>query len=178
MFNYSDFAAKETESYVIMAPAYDFYDHVVQQNKRDDASRVEYQAPEKILQVISYSEKCERCGKDFEACVYIWNGKRLCKSCMEEGQETWVLFKGGPNATNQRVSMIPLEKVKQISRIESLISEFLAIFDLERIEKEIIIVDPKMPIKQARLLVVQRPDKKQMPESEGIMNHKKKTVSN
>ncbi len=170
MFDYSDFTDKETESYMIMAPVYDFYDHVAQQNKRDDANRVEYHAPEQILQAISYSEKCERCGKDLEARIFIWNGVRLCKSCMEEGQKTWVLISKGPNATPQRISMQPLKKANKRSLIDSLISEFLSIIGLERIEKEISIVNSKVPIKLVRRLVVQRPDKKQMPKFEGIMN--------
>ena len=174
MFNFSDFTdyQKESESAVIVALSYDYNEHAMQQKKRDDDSRVEYHAPEQVLQAISYSETCERCGKAPEVLIYIWNGKRLCKSCMEEGQETWVLYTSGPNAINQSVSILPLEKAKQVSRIESLISGFLAIFDLERIEEEIIILDPKIPIKQARLLALQRPDKKQMPKSEGIMNRK------
>jgi len=148
MSNYSDFTndqKQETESSVVVALPYDFYEHVVQQNKRDDDSRVEYHAPKERLRIISYSETCERCGKDL-AHVYLWNGKRLCKRCMEDGQETWVLFTGGPNAAPQRVSMQPLKKAKERSLIESLISEFLALFGLKRIEKETSIVEPKVQI--------------------------------
>lgn len=173
MFDYSDFTDTETESYVIMAPAYDFYDHVVQQNKRDDDSRIVYESPEKILRAISYNETCERCGKDLEARVFIWNGMRLCKSCMGDGQKTWVLSTGSPNSARQRVSAGATKKTKPISHMSSLISEFLAIFGLKRIEQEIRIIESKMPIKQAKLLLVQRLDKKQMPVSEGIMNSKK-----
>jgi hypothetical protein len=172
MFNYSDFADKETESYVIVAPAYDFYDHVAQQNKRDDASRIEYHVPKAILSAISYSEACERCGKDLKSRVFIWNRKRLCKSCVEEGQKTWLLFAGSPNAAPQRVWTQLLKKANEHSLINSLISQFLATIGLKRIKKETRSVLSKMPIKQMKLLTVQRPDKKQMPKFEGIMNRK------
>jgi hypothetical protein len=158
---------------MIVDSYYDFYDHVVQQNKRDEDSRVEYESPEKILPVISYSEKCERCGKDLEVRVYIWNGLRLCKSCIEEGQNTWVLTTGSPNATRQRILVGATKKTNPISHMSSLVSEFLVFFGLKRIGKKIRIIESKMPIKQAKLLLVQRPDKKQMPVSEGIMNRKK-----
>lgn len=172
MFNDSDFTDNQKmESFVGVALPYDFCEHVVQQNKRDDDSRVEHRAPKALLQSISYSETCERCGKDLER-VYIWNRKRLCKSCVGEGQETWVLFTGSPNAAPQRAPVQPLKKVSERLLIESLISEFLAFFGLKRIEKEISIVESKMPIKRARLRAVQRPDKEQIPKSEGIMNCK------
>lgn len=176
MVNHSDFTndqKQETESSVIVALPYDFYENAVQQNKRDDDSRVEYHAQKEPLRIISYSETCERCGKDLEH-VYVWNGKRLCRSCVDEGQETWGLITGGPGAAPQRVSLRPLRKARELSLIESLFSEFLALFGLQRIEKETGIAGTKMPMKRARLLEVQRPDKKQMPEAEGIMNKKRK----
>lgn len=171
MFNYSDFTDTQTKSSATVELPYDFFEHVVQQNKRDDESRIEYRAPEKMLRAISRSETCERCGKDLNARVYVWNRKRLCKSCLEEGQGTWMLYSKGSNAARQRVSVQPLIKANERSLIDSLISEFLAVFGLKRIEPSV--PDPKLPIKRARLQTVQRPDRKQMPESEGIMKGKK-----
>ncbi|MFH1685765.1 MAG: hypothetical protein ABH983_05685, partial [Candidatus Micrarchaeota archaeon] len=72
MFNYSYFTdspAMWPESSLIVGSYYDFYDHVVQQNKRDDERRVVYESPENILQPIAYNETCERCGKNLEVRV-------------------------------------------------------------------------------------------------------------
>jgi hypothetical protein len=176
MVNYSDFTndqKQETESPVIVALPYDFYEHVVQQNKRDDESRMEYHAPKEPLRTISYPETCDRCGKDLNR-VYVWNRKRLCKSCVKEEQNTWVLFTGGPDAHPQRVYAGHMKKAKERSLVNSLISEFLALFGLKRITKETLIVGPKVPINRAARQAVQRPDKKQMPEAEGIMNRKRR----
>ena len=172
MVNCSDFTnGQETKS--TAALPYDFFKHVVQQNKRDDDSRMEYHAPKMRLHATAHPEACERCRKNLGH-VYIWNGKRLCQSCMEVEQDAWVLFTGGPNSAAQRVSVRPLKKPRERSLIESLISEFLALLGLQRIEKETCIAEPKMPMELARPREVQRPDKKQMPEAEGIMKRKKK----
>jgi len=175
MSDYPDFTdgqKKETEPPVSAAPSYDFFEHVAQQNKRDDDSRVEYRAKKEPLRIISYSETCERCGRDLRR-AYIWNGKRLCRNCVEEEQEKWVFFTGGPNAPPQRVPARQTKRAKGRPLMESLISGFLTLFGLKRIEKEAGILAPRMPMRRARYPAAQRPDKKQMPKAEGIMNSKR-----
>lgn len=161
MSGYSDYSDVEPAPCIA---AYDYFEHVVQQNKRDDESRVMPLTQKLRLQAISYSETCARCGKDLKR-VFQWNGKKLCKGCMEAEQGAWVIFTGGPNAAPQRVQSPKAER--EVSRMDSLISEFLAIFHLKWIEEEMI-TEPKLPVSLARLLSVK--DKKQMPEAEGIMN--------
>jgi len=51
---------------------------------------------------IIYREQCERCGREAEF-FYIWNGRRLCKSCLEEEQAKWGMAGGGPSAAPTRV---------------------------------------------------------------------------
>jgi len=167
MFDYPDFANgqnREAEPSALALP-YDFFEHVVQQNKRDDDSRAVYNVSKEPLRAISYAETCERCGKNLGH-VYLWNKKRLCKSCLEAEQDKWVLFTGSPNSAPQRVSMRPLKK--ENSLIESLFLGFLAFFSLQRIETAGI-PEPRVQIKRTRFQVAQRPDRKQMPEAEGIM---------
>lgn len=50
-----------------------------------------------------YGEKCERCGRETEI-YYIYNGRRLCKSCLGEEQSKWGLVGGGPSAAPYRVT--------------------------------------------------------------------------
>lgn len=75
---------------------------------RDEERRMEkppptYKAEKYPVRPISYGEVCERCGKEVEI-FYIWNGRRLCKSCLEEEQKKWGLVGGGPAAAPYRVS--------------------------------------------------------------------------
>jgi hypothetical protein len=50
-----------------------------------------------------YGERCERCGRETEV-YYIYNGRRLCKSCLDEEQAKWGLVGGGPSAAPYRVT--------------------------------------------------------------------------
>jgi len=51
---------------------------------------------------IIYREQCERCGREAEI-FYIWNGRKLCKSCLDEEQKKWGMVGGGPSAAPARV---------------------------------------------------------------------------
>lgn len=175
MFDHTDSIGSQmaqTESYAAAALPYDFNEQAARQKKRDDESRAEHRASKGPLRTASYPETCERCGKGLEVRVYIWNRKRLCRGCVEEGQKTWELISGRPNAAPQRVLARPPGNSNRRSLMESFISEFLALFGLKRIEKEARIPDYAMPIMRERLPPAQRPDKNQMPESEGIMGKK------
>ena len=159
----SDFADKET------VPPYDYSEHAAQQQKRDDESRTLHNAQKARLRAISYPEICQRCGRD-SGRLYIWNRKRLCRSCMTEEQEAWTLVSGRPGPTAQRVPMG--RPVGGNSKMESLLSGFLALLGLERMEK-----DPmasRIPMKQPLRLSFRRPDRKQTPKAEGIMGSAKK----
>ncbi|NYZ77290.1 hypothetical protein H0O02_03165 [Candidatus Micrarchaeota archaeon] len=63
----------------------------------------EYKAEKYPIQPVSYSERCERCGRETEI-FYIWNGRRLCSSCLEEEQKKWGTVGGGPSAAPYRVT--------------------------------------------------------------------------
>ncbi len=47
-------------------------------------------------------EACERCGREAEF-FYIWNGRKLYKSCLDEEQKKWGMAGGGPTASATRV---------------------------------------------------------------------------
>ena len=48
-----------------------------------------------ILHETEVQQVCDRCGCESEK-FYLWNGKRLCKKCLEDGQKTWHIEEGAP----------------------------------------------------------------------------------
>src|SRR5512143_3467213 len=71
--------------------------YCIQDLRYADTRAEEYHEEKHKLEVIQYPEQCERCGRDLEGRVYIWNGKKLCKKCMEDEQDSkWGLVGGGP----------------------------------------------------------------------------------
>ncbi|MFH0885025.1 MAG: hypothetical protein V1861_04905 [Candidatus Micrarchaeota archaeon] len=151
------------------------------QDMRDADRKAEEPAADKgkpHLDVVSYLEQCERCGRDLESRVYIWNGKRLCKSCVNDEQEKWGLMGGGPMAAPYRISLEPEKKRKKTSIIESIISETLHLLGIKKKGMEIIVIDSKMPIKYAKPMAEKPMESgkragERKPETEGIMMGKK-----
>ncbi len=147
------------------------------QDLRDADRRANEYAPEKhVIETYHIPEQCERCGRDLEGRVYIWNGKRLCRKCMEDEQESkWGLVGGGPMHAPMRVSLKPEEDRKNRSFIEAAISEVLFTLRLKkRPVKEAIVYDQKMPIQLAKPMAEkamaqagQKADRK--PQAEGLM---------
>jgi hypothetical protein len=156
-----------------IALPYDYYEHVAQQNKMDAESRREYRTPKGVLRVISCHETCERCGIELSR-VYIWNGKKLCNKCVGEEQEAWVLISGTPNNPAQTTQIGQLKKGIESLPPGSLPPEFLDLLRRVGTPKATLIIEPKTPEKGHEILRGAWPDKKRMPDSEGLMGKKKK----
>lgn len=159
--------------------------YCIQDMRDEDRKMSEYKAPEyrkrdEPLPALSYSETCERCGKDLGNRVYIWNGRRLCKNCLADEQEKWGVVGGGPMGASQRISYKPMRLAKKKSFIEGIFSDLLALFGVKQREKEIIVVEPKMPIKHAKPMTEGRAREKESKsretssQIEGLMKKKKK----
>lgn len=169
----------------------------IQDMRYQDQRASEYRHDKDPLRVLSYVEQCERCGRNLET-VYVWNGRKLCKRCMEEEQESWGLVGGGPSGSSQKVSMQALKISKQKSLLQFLIDEFLALLGLRKKRvSQVVTVEPveiKMPISRAKPMQEGRMEKKKYKtakveglmkvrdeerdmklESEGIVSAKKKT---
>jgi len=174
MSGYSDFQGERQNETGSSAPI-DFYEYAAQQNKRDADSRIDYNISKVRLRPRSYPEICERCGRDLEARVHIWNGKKLCINCLEDEKGTWDLFTEGPNAVPQRILIQHQDQSQGPRFIESFVSWILAVFGLKRIEKDLSIVE-QIPKKLAKLLDVHRPDRKQVPDDEGIMGGRMRKI--
>lgn len=169
----------------------------IQDMRYHDRKETEYKPTKDPLRILSYSEQCERCGRDLDT-VYIWNGRKLCKPCMEEGQQSWGIVGGGPSGASQKVSMQALKITKQRSFLQFIIDEFLALIGLrKRRISQVITVEPvevKMPISHAKPMQeehmknkkykvgkvegLMKADKEEIDmklKSEGIATQKKKT---
>ncbi len=154
--------------------------YCVQDSRDQDRKAQEYVPKKPHVDIISYPEQCERCGRDLEGLVYIWNGKKLCKSCVNDEQEKWGLVGGGPMAAPYRISLGPEKRRKKTSIIESIISEFLHITGIRKKKKmEVVVMEGKMPISRARPMTEERmaggknAKGERKPKSEGIMQIKK-----
>jgi len=145
------------------------------QDMRDVDRRAAAPRDKERQAVLSYPETCERCGRGLDARIYIWNGRRLCKNCLDYEQETWGVVGGKPAPGAQRFSFSPLRKAGRKSLLESAISDLLALLGLKKKEPEIIVVEPRMPIARAKPMAesaMQRAERT-TPKAEGLMKKKK-----
>jgi len=159
--------------------------YCLQDMRDEDRKASEYHAPEykaseykpakEPVKVISYTETCERCGRETET-LYLWNGRKLCSNCLREEQEKWTLVGGGPTGASQAVPVRPAREAKKKSLIESVFSELRALLGMKPKEARIVAL-PRMPIERARPMVEgeagKAEDKKAVVQVEGIMKKKK-----
>jgi len=158
---------------------------------RDEDRRMEKPPKKYPVQPLVISEVCERCGKRAEI-FYIWNGRRLCKSCLDEEQKKWGLSGGGPGAAPYRVSYGEKEGI-----LAAAIGKLLEKIGLKKKEKKSEIVaasrervEEEKPKKKTVSSVVAfqrgRPmseeiekesEEQRAPTSEGLMKGKKKKKS-
>lgn len=152
------------------------------QDMRDEDRKAEAPEPSKgkpRLDAISYTEQCERCGRDLDTRVYIWNGKRLCKPCVDDEQQKWGLVGGGPMGAPYKISLEPEKKRRKTSAIEALISDALHVIGIKRKgPKEIIVMDAKMPIQHAKPMAEKamesgKKSNDRKPQAEGLMGARK-----
>lgn len=135
-----------------------------------------------------YAEKCERCGGE-TSLYYIYNGRRLCKSCLGEEQSKWGLVGGGPSAASFRVTY----QKKGEGLLRKMIGKLLERIGLRKRtpeQSEIVVmqrtkVEIKNKGKKANIVAFSRgrpmsegldeeEKKKRMPRSETIVKKKKK----
>lgn len=158
---------------------------------RDEAKRMEKPPKKYPLRPIAYGEVCERCGRE-AAMFYIWNGRRLCKSCLDEEQKKWGLVGGGPAAAPYRIKY----EGKKESFLASIVNKVLERVGLrkKRAETEIVVA-PKQKVKVEKgkgkksivvfkygkplseKLEEEKPEEKKekpIPESEGLIRKTKK----
>ncbi len=145
----------------------------IQDMRYHDRKASEYKPKKDPLRILSYSEQCERCGRDLDT-VYIWNGRRLCKNCLGDEQESWGIVGGGPGGASQKVSMQALKITKQRSFLQFLVDEFLALIGLKKRRiSQVVTVEPievKIPISHAKPMQEDRMKKQyKIGKVEGLM---------
>jgi len=131
------------------------------------------------LEAVALPEICERCGRDLDNRVYIWNGRKLCKTCVNEEQEKWGIVGGGPMSAPYKVTLEPEKKRRKASLLEHIVSEALFMLRLKRRPRnvEVIVVGEKMPISRAKPMAeaairTKEGKGEQKPEAEGLMREK------
>lgn len=72
-------------------------------------------------QVIVKNEQCERCGKELKE-VFIWNGKRFCRRCYDDGKALWDTIGSPPDKGGATVPYEAIEQKKKESFVQSIIS--------------------------------------------------------
>lgn len=147
------------------------------QDMRDENRRTEEKEDKKdrAAQVLSYPETCERCGRDLNNVVYIWNGKRLCKRCVDEEKDKWDLVGGGPSGAPYRISLEPSRKSKSKSILERAISAVRGVFGLKRSkappqqhEHAKMPIDNAKPMVERKTVIRYKKDDEKSPQAEGI----------
>ncbi|MFH1520373.1 MAG: hypothetical protein ABID61_01885 [Candidatus Micrarchaeota archaeon] len=126
------------------------------------------------LTTIIYTEVCDRCGRNLEGLVYILNGRKLCKTCVDAEKTKWELVSGAPIGPGQKISLTPIIQRKKMGILSSIISETLYMLRLKKkpLIQHAIVYDAKMPIQYAKPMtegraVLKREEKK--PQAEGLM---------
>lgn len=104
MPTHSDISCQDSEAKpcLIQAPVHDYFKDVFAQNKRDEESRAEHSPPPLWLQMDLRQEACQRCGSYLKR-AYILNGRRLCRRCVKEEQESWEIVSGESTSSKTKV---------------------------------------------------------------------------
>ena len=96
------------------------------QDMRDEERKHNEPKNEKLhMDALAYPEKCSRCNGDLNLGVYYWNGKHLCKKCMEDGQKEWEFISGGPSKGGQIIPQTQVIAMREVQKKESLLSNVL-----------------------------------------------------
>ncbi|MFH1393521.1 MAG: hypothetical protein ABII71_02120 [Candidatus Micrarchaeota archaeon] len=96
-------------------------------------ARVSYKEPtykknDYPMQVHSYEETCEKCGRTLVT-VYILNGKKLCWTCLHEEQDKWTIVGGEKPPTVPMKMTVEAQRKSALRKFfEHVFSEFLALF--------------------------------------------------
>lgn len=152
------------------------------QDVRDEERRMNQPAggeEKHHLDVLTYPERCERCGRELEGQVYIWNGRRLCRKCLGDEQDSWELVTGKPLGPGERLRVDVTKEAKKKSFMESITSEILVAFGLKKKKVTEVIIYPqsmKSEIGAAKPMA-EKDMKKAQPviEVEGLMERKPAT---
>ncbi len=97
------------------------------QDLRDEETSHQKHVDEQLhLDPIAVTQKCERCGKEISGRVQMWNGKKLCKECVEDGKKEWGTISGSPDKGGNYAPAITTEEK---TRIESQNNSFMKKLD-------------------------------------------------
>jgi|GEM_PF-2963736 len=109
--------------------------------RADDARMKEAKSPtykknDYPMQVHSYEETCERCGRTLVT-VYFLNGKKLCEDCLHGEQDKWEIVSGDRPPMTPNVVPVEAQRKSALRKFfERLFSELLGLFGVKWRPKE------------------------------------------
>jgi|GEM_PF-652117 len=106
-----------------------------EEEKKLEKPQKEYKPEKYPIQPLSYGERCERCGREAET-LYIWNGKKLCSSCLAEEQKKWTTVSRGPGGAPIVVGREKREGL--LSLIIGRLLEFIGLRKRKQVGEEIV----------------------------------------
>lgn len=89
----------------------------------------EYKPEKYVTSPLSYEERCQRCGRETEI-LYMFNERKLCKSCLEDEQHKWSLVGGKPSSAAYKITRVKYEKKEGF--FSSIINRLLERIGLKR----------------------------------------------
>lgn len=145
--------------------------------REEDRKENEYKGGDERFRAYAYSEYCDRCGRDLDI-VYVLNGRKLCRSCVDAEQKKWEVVGGGPSGASQRVTIRPLRVTSELSLLEKIINEFLFRLGLKKKKKvQIVAIKPDIPVRRAKPMSEGRMRKGSEPQGgqvEGLMKEEQR----
>lgn len=163
------------------------------QDLRDEEIHHDKFSQEKLhVEPVAVVEKCERCGREVRGKILIWNGKKLCKDCVDEGKKEWQTVSATPKGGGNVVPIQNISEEKQsnstlLKKIDTLIGTMKNEKNSKKPEPELVALN-KNEIKTE--IELENSNKKQHPNliptvmvtkakpfTEGIINEKPTLVA-
>ncbi len=93
---------------------------------------------------------CERCGKQLGSSGYIFNGKKLCSSCIQAEKDKTDYYGGGPAKITPAIKVEEESKSKKKSILEYIVANVIGAFTVEKKKEKEHLKDMKPEIKYAK----------------------------
>lgn len=90
--------------------------YCIQDLRDEEISHNKYTAEKIHVDPVAVVEKCERCGKEVKGKILFWNGKKLCKDCVDEGKKEWQTVSATPKHGG---NYVPVQSASEKENAES-----------------------------------------------------------
>lgn len=139
------------------------------------------------LEPVPVVEKCERCGREVRGKILIWNGKKLCKDCVDEGKKEWQTVSATPKGGG---NVVPIQNSSEKEANSTLLKKIDTLIGTMKNEKNSKKAEPELVALNKNEIELENSKKKQHPNliptvmvskakpfTEGIINEKPTLVA-